>query len=85
MNKNDNSKNDIKTIHLSNKGKVVIKKHSEMPRVQIFREDGEQLTQPVAYPRFRKNIYIKLCSMDITKQEVVKTLDTLDSVINPLI
>ncbi|MGL5633465.1 MAG: hypothetical protein ACRDDL_00040 [Sarcina sp.] len=80
-----NDREDIKTIELSNNGKVVVKKHSEMPRVQIFKGDGQQLTQPVAYPRFRKNIYIKLCSMEISKQEVVKTLDTLDSIINPLI
>ena len=77
---------DIKTIELPNKAKVIIKKHpSDLPRVQLFKENGDQLTQPVAFPRFRKNIYQKLCSMDITRQEVVKALGTIDTITNEMV
>lgn len=78
--------NDMKSIELPNKGKVIIKKHpSDLPRVQLFKENGDQLTQPVAYPRFRKNIYQKLCSMDITRQEVIQALATIDSITNAMV
>ncbi|WP_297522099.1 hypothetical protein [uncultured Clostridium sp.] len=78
--------NDTKSIELSNKAKVIIKKHpSDLPRVQLFQENGDQLTQPVAFPRFRKNIYQKLCAMNITKQEVIKTLGTIDSITNAMV
>lgn len=80
------STNDMKSIDLPNKGKVIIKKHpSDLPRVQLFKENGDQLTQPVAYPRFRKNIYQKLCSMDLSRQDVVKALGTIDSITNAMV
>ncbi|MGL4992323.1 MAG: hypothetical protein ACRC57_14380 [Sarcina sp.] len=77
---------DLKTIELPNKAKVVIKRHpSDLPRVQLFKENGDQLTQPVAFPRFRKNIYQKLCAMDMTRQEIVKSLDTIDNITNEMV
>lgn len=83
---NNKDNKDIKTIELPNKAKVVIKKHpSDLPRVQLFNENGDQVTQPVAFPRFRKNIYQKLCAMDITRQEVVKALGTIDTITNAMV
>ena len=75
---------EMKYIELSNKVKISIKKNS-MPRVQLFKENGEQITQPVGYPRFRKNVYQQLCAMDITREEVVKTLGELDTITNDMV
>lgn len=76
---------EMKYIELSNKVKISIKKHSTMPRVQLFKESGEQITQPVGYPRFRKGVYQHLCALDIPRKEVVKTLGTLDTITNEMI